>query len=384
MKCTRSRTGFALPAVLLALVIMALLSTGALFSSQQEMASSTASRGAVEAFYVAERGMAEVVSGWDASIYASLAAWSDTTLTGTTPEGSWSVRVTKATDRLFYLDAAGSAAYGGAQSYNRRVGSVVRISTADLEPRAALTTRNNASIRGNAEVHGEDESPLTWQAAGMCTGGLEDKPGIMIDDATGVGTTGQGEVTGNPAVVEDPSIGSSTFTQFGDLAWDELTAMATRVYAGGSINQLFPQYYGDGSCNFGHPNNWGEPLDPTDTCGSYFPIIHVTGDARMQSGSRGQGILLVDGDLDLRGGFLFHGIVIVQGNFETQGSGNRIFGAVMANNADFENQSLVGGSVVQWSSCSVDRTMANIASLSQVRPLTSRSWLDVSAVVNGS
>ena len=377
--------GFALPAVLLAIVIMSVLTTGAFFSTQQEFRAGSASRGGTEAFYVAERGLADVMSNWDAPTFTGLAPWTSVTVADTVEDGDWSVTVTKGSDRIFYLDATGTAAHGGVAhgGANRRLGAVVRISTADIEPRAALTTRNNAEVKGNAEVHGGDVHPPHWQLAGMCNKPKTDKPGIMIDDASDVGTKGQGTITGDPAVAEDPSIGDSTFTQFGDLNWNDLTGLASKYYSGGALNQLLPRYNGDGSCDSRHPLNWGDPMNPLGPCGSYFPIIHISGDASIQSGSRGQGILLVDGNLDLRGNFIFHGIVIVQGNFETQGSGNRIFGAVMANNADFENQSIVGGSVVQWSSCAVQNTLMNISSLMRAELLGERSWVDLSAVLSG-
>jgi hypothetical protein len=134
-------------------------------------------------------------------------------------------------------------------------------------------------------------------------------------------------------------------------------------------------------CGIGDPVNWGDPVNPAGPCGGYFPVIHVPGSLTIQSGGYGQGILLVDGDLDLRGGFAFHGIIIVQGNFETQGSGNRVHGAVMASNANFQDQSLVGGSVVQYSSCAVDQAIRNSASMNRARPMLERSWVDLSSLL---
>ena len=139
---------------------------------------------------------------------------------------------------------------------------------------------------------------------------------------------------------------------------------------------------GDGSCNRGAYLNWGEPTDLSHACAGYFPIIHVNGDARMQSGGRGQGILLVEGDLDLRGAFEFYGVVIVQGAFQTQGSGNRVNGAVWASNAQIQDQSLVGGSVTQYSSCAVEQAILNNASLNRARPIMDRGWVDVSRLLN--
>ena len=83
--------------------------------------------------------------------------------------------------------------------------------------------------------------------------------------------------------------------------------------------------------------------------------------------------------LDLRGNFVFHGIVIVQGSVATQSSGNRIYGGVMASNASFDAQALVGGSVVTNSTCAVSRAILNSAA-TRVRPLAARSWVDLSAL----
>ena len=128
--------------------------------------------------------------------------------------------------------------------------------------------------------------------------------------------------------------------------------------------------------------NWGDPLNPTAPCGDYFPIIHVTGNARIQSGGTGQGILLVDGNLDLRGSFVFYGVVIVQGIFLTQGTGNHVSGGVLAGNADLDNETLTGSSEIQNSTCAVSRAILNNSSLNRPRTLDIRSWVDLSSSGN--
>ena len=130
-----------------------------------------------------------------------------------------------------------------------------------------------------------------------------------------------------------------------------------------------------GDCRTGQafPSNWGNPENPGAACFEWFPLIHITGDANVQSGGVGQGILLVDGDLELRGFFVFYGIIIVQGSVNTQGSGNRVYGGVMASNADLESQSFVGGSVVTNSTCAVSRALLKNPNLTRVRPLASRT-----------
>ena len=220
---------------------------------------------------------------------------------------------------------------------------------------------------------------IRWPGGGLCTASLSDKPGIITDDTTEITTSGQAEITGAPPYTEDPSIGDETFTQFGGLSWAELTAMASRTLPGGSINGTGPSLAG-GECNTSDPFNWGDPDNPSSPCGSYFPIIHIQGDATIQSGGIGQGILLVDGTLDLRGNFAFYGIVIVQGSLDTQGNGNRVIGGVFAANASLDTQALVGGSVVQNSTCAVTRATENNAALNRARPLAQRSWVDLSLV----
>ena len=223
--------------------------------------------------------------------------------------------------------------------------------------------------------------PAGW--GGVCLGGLEDKPGILTDDSSQVSTQGAAELTGVPPVAQDTTIADSTFTQFGDLGWDELTGMADIVLGGGNISTMAPDSTIGGDCRTGQafPSNWGNPENPGAACFDWFPIIHITGHANMQSGGVGQGVLLVDGDLDLRGNFVFHGIIIVQGSMETQGSGNRVFGGVMASNADLNDQTIVGGSVVTNSTCAVSRALLNNRSLTRARPLASRSWVDLSAIL---
>ena len=194
-------------------------------------------------------------------------------------------------------------------------------------------------------------------------------------------------MSGTPPWDQDSTIVDSTFTNFGDMQWAELVALAKQggkdvTGLGSVVNQTLPDSVGT-VCRVSTLNNWGDPRDPNAACGGYFPLIYHGGPTlTIQSGGYGQGILLVDGTLDLRGSFVFNGVIVVQGTFQTQGSGNRIFGAVMASNADFDSQSLVGGSVVENSTCAVERAILNNSSLSRVRPLETRSWIDLSGVVS--
>lgn len=375
-----NQRGFAMPLAIIGLVLLGLLATSGFYTARQEFKAGIWNERAQQAFYLAEEGATEVMANWDQSQWGSLQPWQSRTLVDTTALGITTVQVTKGASRIYYLDSTSELTIGGLVdgSASRRVGVLARLQSATFEPSGALLTRGPVEIKGNAEVHGEDLSPPSW--GGLC-GPTSDLPGIVIDDMDNFSEVGQGLATGSPPVVEDTTLSDNDFTQFGDFAWDELVALATKSYAGGSFSSIVPSA-SSGVCNTGHHHNWGEPHDTTHPCAGYFPIIHVAGDASMQGGGRGQGILLVDGDLDLRGGFEFYGVVIVQGAFETQGSGNRVNGAIWASNADIEDQSIVGGSVTQYSSCAVEQAVLNNASLNLARPFDERSWIDLSKFLN--
>ena len=197
------------------------------------------------AFYMTEQGLVDLMGGWNATLFGALPFWGDTTVTEYYPGvGSVTTRITRMTDYLYFVDADGTVTRGGAMlsGASRRVGVTVRLVTADIAPAAALTTRGPTALRGTAEVHGEDEVPPGW--GGFCTGSLENKPGILTDNASQVTTTGAAEITGYPAVQEDTYIDDETFTQFGDLTWAELTAMANIRLSGGTINGTAPRQHG--------------------------------------------------------------------------------------------------------------------------------------------
>jgi len=379
-KARAGRGGFALPAAIFALVVMGVAVTGGFFLAQQESKVSVATQRAGEALFVAERGAAQVIGDWQNSVFSALPLGSETELEGTEGPGEWTATVTRVSPTTYFLDAEGTVIEGGRYAgASRRLGMTLRVIPADLEPPAALTTRGSVRMAGSSEVNGLDEDPAGWEAV-CATNTEDDKPGILLDPDGSIEAQGQPRIDGDPETAVDPTLSDESFTQFGDLAWEDLIAMADKTFDGGNINNTGPRLNPDGSCDQAHLLNWGDPLLPSEPCGGYFPVIYSSGDTRIQSGGMGQGILLVDGDLDLRGNFTFHGVVIVQGSFETQGSGNRIVGGVMASNANLEEQSLVGGSVVQQSTCASRRAILNNDALARPEVLTNRGWVDVSAV----
>ncbi|MDZ7779161.1 MAG: hypothetical protein U5R14_04370 [Gemmatimonadota bacterium] len=386
MNTRHARAGFAMPAAIGALVIMGALVTAGFYMARQELRVGVASNHTNMAVNLAQAGANEIMANWNGYQLGNVPVWGDTTITDTTGVGIWTVNITNTNNVIYYLDATGEVTRGGDlwAGATRNIGLVTRLIFADIDPPAALTTRGPVSVKGGAAIIGTDDPPAGW--SGYCDT-TTDHPGLVNNDTTEVSTTGGGTIDGTPPYDQDSTIVDETFTEFGDMDWDELVALAQLEgkdvsSLGTNINSTGPALDGAGNCDESVLTNWGDTL-PSAPCGSYFPLIYHSGPTlRIQSGGIGQGILLVDGTLDLRGSFLFYGIIIVQGSFETQGSGNRIVGAVMAGNATVDEQSMVGASAVQYSSCAVQRSILNNASLSRARPLSERSWIDLSSVLN--
>jgi Tfp pilus assembly protein PilV len=384
----QSRRGFALPAAVFALVVVGVLVTGGFYLARQEMRIGVASRRATTAFYLAERGANEVMSVWDPSTFGALANWGTTTVTDTTDSGIWSVDVTRMSSRLYFLLATGkvdqgSAVYGDA---GRMVGIVARLRTANVMPDAALTTIGELTLGGASYVIGYDSIPGGWGA--HCSSPGDSKPGILIDDTTGIKYVGVSyQIDGDPPIGEDTSLTSENLLEFGDLHWDELVALADIIYQGPeTITQLVPDSVdveGTYLCKSGSKYNWGDPENPTAACGNHFPIIYATSDLKIAASDPGQGILLIGGDLEVSGGHEFYGPVIIRGTLTTTGTGGHFNGGVIAANVNLESSTVLGDALVQFSSCAVTRAVLATSRLTQVRPLKRRSWVDLSSVISG-
>ena len=173
---------------------------------------------------------------------------------------------------------------------------------------------------------------------------------------------------GSPKIQTDSSITQTLLTTFDGATFGELRNLATRVIAGGSW-RIRPQSAG-GKCLTAAPDNWGDPYDPAGVCGDHFPLVFSTADLRV-SGGRGQGVLIVDGDLWITGGFQYFGLVIIRGALVSTGTGG-IRGAVIAANHASRQNSVLGETELQYSSCVLRRSLAGTGRGVLLRE---RSWL---------
>lgn len=374
----RDERGMALAIALFALVVVGALIAGAFFAGTQEQRVGDNQRRVQTSFGVAEAGVQERVLSWNPITMNSrpqypadsVAIATTNTPNGTGSYGGYSYRVGP---QLFLIDitgrdnasAAGIIAGGGGA--RQRLGLITRIAPVDFGIHASLTTLGGASVGGNADVTGVDQVPTGWTSCGVP--GAE-QPGIRNTGAS-VTTNGNGIVTGTPPVVNDPTLNSNSFQNFGGATYAQLAARASIVLPAGTYTTA--PVVTNGVCDNTVLTNWGDGDNPTAACGSYWPIIHITGTATLNN-TQGQGILLVDGDLNVQGSYDFFGIVVVQGSLKTSGGGTtsaHFWGGVMSKDATLSIQSLSGKATLNYSSCAIISALQATMPISMMR---SRGW----------
>jgi hypothetical protein len=90
----------------------------------------------------------------------------------------------------------------------------------------------------------------------------------------------------------------------------------------------------------------------------------------------GQGVLLVNGNLNIQGSFVYYGQVIVRGTLKLTGTGNHIYGGVMAAAVidSTSTSQLSGNSSIHYSRCAITSVFVTSA-LSTRAP--QRSWIEL-------
>jgi len=226
--------------------------------------------------------------------------------------------------------------------------------------------------------------PQGWTGETGCTTGAA-KAGVRTAQTVEANTQQDAKISGYPAQVEnDPTVNADFFNIFGDVTFDQLKQQADIVLpsntpyngAAPSLTATNPQ-----RCNTADQMNWGEPhragmLGYVSQCVNYFPILYGSGSKTvLASGGRGQGLLLVEGDLEISGGFEWTGLIVAKGGLKIVGNGNKITGALLAQDVAIDDQnSISGNSTLQFSSCALAKAIKGSAI---AEALGSRSWVQV-------
>lgn len=365
----RRPRGFALAAVVFALLVLAGLVAGAFFAALQELRIGLNAQREEQAFEAAESGLGATLGQWDATRLDALASGDSaaTSATLSSGTGSYSTTVHRLSDGLFLVRALGRDAAGASQ---RAVGAIARLEPDSLEVRAAAMVRGRLEISDQSLVDGADRSPSGWD----CPPAADTVAGVATPDTTAVDlrcTLGPC-IRGQPRLLAVPSLSNdAALFALSRLDWDALAAHATIVLKGGVLG-VAPTGSA-ATCDTSRPDNWGEPARPAlvPSCTAYRPIVMVRGSLTV-AGGRGQGILLVEGDMVFEGGFEFQGIVGVRGRL--RGSGGRLSGAILVGDGAGRGSSLNGRSELVRSTCAQDRSLLSNA---PARLLQRRGWAEL-------
>jgi len=370
-----SERGVALVVAIFAIVIIGMLVAGVFYASYLEQRTGENTLYAQQAFEAAETGMVDVLSNWNQSVYGAFPVDTPQALTAVTAGRTRYVpMITRLNSTLYMVSARGEQLDpGGAVLARRMLGTLARLSPTVVDVQAAVTSKGTVTVGGNSTVDGNDHTPVGWNS---CPALGTAKSGVRTNGT--VNTGGAATTLGNPPEkMNDSTVVDSLFTN----PFNELKALTNVTLSNLNMNGMAPSTTGlPLRCNRTLEFNWGEPwynppsVGAVPQCQSYFPVIYRNGDLKLQNG-RGQGVLLVEGDLELRGNVEFTGLIIVRGQLKTNGTGNKVTGGVLAQNADLGDlTSLIGNPVVNYSSCAISKALNGSAS---VKPLTDRSWVQL-------
>ena len=364
---TGGERGIAIMLVMIAMVIVAGLTTAALFLGIGEERTGRGYIRHQHAFAAAEAGVFYPVSNWNQTIYNALSVDDSVAFAGRLADGTGSFSGTlRRLNRTLYLVTAEGMEAGSRTRHS--LGLIVRLHHLALTPRAALVTRGPLSIGPSSVVDGYDQPPSGWD----CPTADPPVSALLIQpsDSTAYGPICANPpcLRGDPPILIDSSMTLPDLTMFNGLGFDDLRNLAGVLVSGGVIRPG-PRLEGE-TCVTAAADNWGDPYVTEGTCGDYMPLVYSAGDLDV-TGGRGQGTLVVDGDLTIGGGFHFAGLVIVRGTFVSRGTGNQLAGAIVVANTELKRSSLAGATTVRYSSCAVRRAQIGAGA---PRALRQRGW----------
>ena len=338
------RRGFALPAVIFALVIMSVLAVAALQTASDDRLSSRAVREGGLALYAAESGVNWVLNTVADSVSATLAPGDSTDLgwQGLVNGSSYHAVLYRydmddGGQELFGLrvDGRGAVPLGG-----QRVVSVTLTRSSSipliLNPLAPITPVNGLQKTGNLGL-------FTGTDGNACGTGIQPPiAGIAAPDNSvlkdGV------VVTGSEAWLDGAPSLSWNGTVFDAL-------MAPGIDWTGVLS-LPPDY------SLGKTAEW--PDSATAFGGDQWPLIVLTRNIILGGPESGQGLLVAEKDLTIGNNFHWNGLIFVGGNFGTVAdvsvSGGVVSGLNFLLGASIGAGTVGGGNVVmQYDSCHMSR-----------------------------
>ncbi|MEO7966696.1 MAG: hypothetical protein ABIT38_22585, partial [Gemmatimonadaceae bacterium] len=360
--------------------VLALIVSGAFFTSGQEYKGGRNQLIEQRAFAVAEYGLNSEVSNWDRSrnLPNGMAVGAvDSSHVYVAAGDTARVRITRLTDKSFWVISEGSASIGNAKLESKRAtNAYVRLAYPSITPKGAITTAGDVAVTGSAVINGNNTNPPGWGQCASLPGSTV--PAIVAGPAASVTYKAQ-NIVSTPAVVRDSTaVDSNTYLRYGTESWNSLVSNADIKLVGGIYNSSIGPVGTATTCDKSNSFNWGEPYRPGTIAGcyGYYPIIYSASSLKLNGNGYGQGILLVNGDFEINGKFEWYGLVIVRDDI-TKGNGTaQIMGAVYSANLNLADPTnfIAGNQDVLYSKCAVESALRGSSILVRVKE---RHWSQV-------
>jgi len=377
------RGGFALPAAIMALVLLSALVAGALFVSTEELRAGRTDLADQRAMAMAEWALERAIAAWDPRRNTSLAIGASEFVGDTADDGVATtgdrvvVTATRVQRSGFLITAYGAYASDGRGIPTRHtIAASLSLVNARIPLRATLTAAGVVTVDGGV-IEGIDTT--TAAPGGLCNeGAASSVAGVAVPDTTlvcgaqcsGVPPAG---VTGTPPVALATGLTNDPTGASGGV--DAAAALADRASIDLPGGTLAPRPSVRASqCDRADPLNWGDP-GRAGACADYYALVHVRGSLVLAAGSVGQGILLVDGSLVVEAGARFVGVVIVGDDIVVAGTGAEIVGIAFAQDGDRAGGSRIAdGGTIRFASCAVSRAVLGTSRLTRT---PERWWVEL-------
>lgn len=365
---TRRRSGFALPATIITLVLLSALIAGALFIATEELRAGRGDVADQRALSVAEWALERAIATWDPRHNARIGVGQSTVVArgDVSASESFDVTATRVQRNAFWMTARASSGIDGTGIPARHtIAASLRLLGPTFPLGAALTAGGAVTI-DNGVVDGRDTPTSPDLACRDDT--AADIAGIVTPDTTQVcgascsGTIPAG-VFGTPPLATGASL-------TGDSASSALRASIS--LASGAY--LSRPSIANGDCNRDDPLNWGDP-GGSSPCADYFPLVLARGDVTLSAGAVGQGVLIADGSVRLEAGARFVGVLIATNDIAVLGPGAVVDGVAFAKDLDRAGATRVAdGGAITFNRCAVHRAELGVARLVRTR---GRWWVEL-------
>ena len=275
--------GFALPSVMLTLLLVSLMAAGGFFVTWVDGQSARAFARSTEAFYAAESGLATAIA------LAELPNPSAPTLTlgaGTATVSFEQLLELRPGEAVYRVESLGRVVYGGA-TFERSVGQLLWVAGPPRIPGALVLVGSAGGTPPKGTISGLGTS------GGACPQQPSPVAGVAYWGGPGPAPDSLLTISGSPA---DRRMGAgvSVAAETG-IRWTELLA------------------------------SWGPrpdavvPRDPWPSPGADSSYTRISGSGTLGAGSSGRGALVVEGDLTLDDGFAWRGLILVGGALVVNG-----------------------------------------------------------------